>query len=183
MHLKLKGGSARYIVILGVGAAVFAAGLLELAFSQGWSDLKTRLLDDDSFAVVESLEAGKKLKHCPHHDHNSELDIDQLIYVLGNFETEKWHSARNKRTAKKHLSKHYDAFIKRIRREGLDGKININSAKLSQLVRLPHIGPSLAVKIAEYRDSHSRIGAIEELKEIEGIGSETYNAIRHYVKL
>ncbi|RLC25306.1 MAG: hypothetical protein DRH21_04175, partial [Deltaproteobacteria bacterium] len=37
---------------------------------QGWTDLTIRLLPDSSFAIVESGEAGKNLRHCPHHDLN-----------------------------------------------------------------------------------------------------------------
>jgi len=162
---------------------VLINGAVGYAYGQGWSDLKIRLLPDASFAIVELVEGGKKIKHCPHHDNSGDLDIEQLIYVIGTFEDEKWKETKNRKLARKHLHKHYDTLIKRLRREGLEEKININRAKLSDLVRLPHIGPALAVQIIDYREAHSRFGSVEELKEVEGLGSATFNAIRYYVKL
>ena len=171
------------MIVFCVCSFILLFGYVDTTSSQGWSELSIRLLSDEAFAVVEIAEGGKKTKHCPHHDHNGELDEEQLIYVLGTLDAENWIDSDNQVIAKKHLVRHYDAFIRKVRKEGLADKVNINSAKLTELVRLPHVGPFLAVKIVEYRDSHSRFGSIEELRRIEGIGSETFNAIRHYVKL
>jgi len=154
-----------------------------MAQGQQWSDLKARLLSDGAFAVIEITEGGKKTKHCPHHDHNGDLDWEQLIYVLGTFGDEEWIELKHKPIAKKHLTKHYDTFIKRTKKEGLKDKINVNTAKLTSLVRLPHVGPYLAVRILEHRNTRSRFRSMEDLREVEGLGSETFNAIRHYVKL
>ena len=54
--------------------------------------------------------------------------------------------------------------------------------KLTDLVRLPDIGPVIAVKIIEYRKAHVMFKDIDEIKKVEGIGQGVFNAIRHYIK-
>ncbi|MBN1932743.1 MAG: ComEA family DNA-binding protein [Desulfobacterales bacterium] len=151
------------------------------AGAQGWSDLKIRLLPDESFAFIEVSESGNKIRHCPHHDVNAQLDEEQLIYEIGCFEKEIFLDPENKKQAEKHLQAHYDRFISKIMKNGLQNSININAAKLTELVRLPNIGPVLAVKIVEYREKNSLFESIEDIKRVDGIGRATYHAIRYYI--
>lgn len=150
---------------------------------QEWTSLTIRLLPDSAFALVEVAQGGAKTRHFPHHDLNDRLDEEQLIYVLGKSKEEEWLYPHNKASARKHLSSHYDRFILRVKKEELHDKINLNTAKLTELVRLPHIGPTLAVKIIDYRDTHSRYESIRDIKRIGGIGDDTFMAIQHYVKV
>ncbi|MEA1923528.1 MAG: helix-hairpin-helix domain-containing protein [Pseudomonadota bacterium] len=148
-----------------------------------WSEIKVRLLPDSSFALVE-IEEGQKIRHSPHHDANGKLDAEQLIYVLGTFDDEIWVDQTNRKSARKHLINHYDQFITRVREKGLQpGSVNINQAKLTKLVALPQIGPVLAVKIAEYRNSGTSFTSIEDIKKVEGIGAATFNAIKFYINV
>ena len=149
---------------------------------QGWSENEIWLLPDSSFAVVE-VKDGQKIRHCPHHDANGRLDAEQLIYVLGTLDDEVWVDQKNRETAEKHLTNHYDKFIAKVMKEGLHGSVNINRDKLTELVALPRIGPVLAVKIIEYRNSTSSFKTIEQVKKIEGIGAATFNAIRYYISV
>ena len=147
---------------------------------QGWSDLTIRLLPDSSFAVVE-VKAGRKIRHCPHHDLNGKLDEEQLIYVLGILGEEIWIDPGNEEVARKHLENHYDKFIAKVMKKGLQDPVNINRAKLTQLVALPQIGPVLAVKIVEYKETHGLFQTIEDIKKVKGIGVGVFNAIKHYI--
>ena len=149
---------------------------------QTWSAGKISLLPDSSFALVE-IEKGKKVRHCPHHDANGTLDEEQLIYVLGNFDDEIWIDQTNRDAAKKHLNQHYDKFITRVMKNELRRPININRAKLTELVALPRVGPVLAVRIVKYRESLSDFATIEQIKQVEGIGTATFNAIRFYISV
>ncbi|HUV49627.1 MAG TPA: helix-hairpin-helix domain-containing protein [Anaerolineae bacterium] len=150
------------------------------AVCQGWTDLRIRLLPDSSFAVVEA-KAGEKIRHCPHHDSNNKIDEEQLIYVFGTLYRGTWLDQANKEIAEKHLKNHYDKFIENIMKKGLEGTVNINKASLTDLVALPHVGPVLAVKIVEYRNMHGLFEKIEDIRKVQGVGSGTFNAIKHYI--
>jgi len=150
-------------------------------FCLGWPDIKIRLLSDVSFAVVETT-TGQKLRHCPHHDLNGRLDMDQVILYLGSLEKERWLYSENKVVARKHLEKHYGRFAEMEMKKDILQPVNINSARLTELVKLPQIGPVLAVKILEYRDIHSSYFVIEDIKKVEGIGQSIFKAIRYYIR-
>ena len=54
-----------------------------------------------------------------------------------------------------------------------NGKININTASALILDTLPGIGPVLAERIISYREEHGPFSSIEDLGNVEGIGSKT----------
>ncbi len=150
---------------------------------QEWSEIKIRLLPDSSFALIET-EKDQKVRHSPHHGANGKLDEEQLIYVLGTFDNEMWIDQANRESVRKHLINHYDQFITKVRKKGLrPGSVNINQARLTKLVTLPQIGPVLAVKITEYRNSVNSFISIKEIKKVEGIGTATFNAIKFYINV
>ena len=63
------------------------------------------------------------------------------------------------------------------------GKVNINSASVDELALLPRVGPSVAGRIVEFRDSNGRFKALEDLMLVRGIGEKTFELIKPYVKL
>ena len=62
-------------------------------------------------------------------------------------------------------------------------KININTADLEQLQRLPGIGEVLAQRIITYRDKNGEFKSISELTNVEGIGLERLDKIMDYITL
>lgn len=175
---KFKRNSLICLYLLGLSVFLFLdAGS---GFCREWSAEKISLLPDSSFALVE-IEKGKKIRHCPHHDAQGTLDEEQLIYVLGNFDSEIWVDQANREIAEKHLTQHYDKFMTKAMQDGLRQPININQANLAELVTLPRVGPVLAVRIIKYRESVATFTGIEDIKKVEGIGSATFNAIRFYI--
>ncbi len=141
-----------------------------------------RFLSDEAFAVIEKNTKGEKIRHSPHHDSGGKLDNEQVIYMLGVFDKETWIDIKNREEAKKHLEKHYDKFKSEIMKTELKEPLNINNVKLIDLVKLPGIGPVVAVKIVEYRKAHKLFKDIDEIKKVEGIGQGTFNGIRHYIR-
>jgi len=177
---KVESWSVITVCMLLFGLFVLILSIEGTGWCQGWHDIKIRLLPDNCFAEIES-DSGTKMRHCPHHDENGRLDEEQLIYVLGTLDQETWLATKHKKDAKKHLLKHYDRFRTKILKKELKGPVDINRARLTELVALPQVGPSLAVKIIEYRNAHGMFITIEKIKKVGGIGPGNFNAIRHYI--
>lgn len=60
-------------------------------------------------------------------------------------------------------------------------QININTADLAALTRLPGIGKSKAQAIIQYRDAQGAFKSIEQLAEIKGLGTKSIKRIEQYV--
>ncbi len=58
-----------------------------------------------------------------------------------------------------------------------DGKVNINTASAEELTSLNGIGQTRAESIVAYRQEHGAFAAVEDLKEVSGIGDATYQKI------
>lgn len=53
-------------------------------------------------------------------------------------------------------------------------RVNINTATQEELEELPGIGPALAQRILDYRKEYGFFPTVEQLKDVEGIGSKRY---------
>ena len=51
--------------------------------------------------------------------------------------------------------------------------VNVNKATQAELRTLPDVGPTLAMRIVEYRDLHGPFSSIEQLTEVRGFGPKT----------
>jgi competence protein ComEA len=58
------------------------------------------------------------------------------------------------------------------------GKPSLATATVEQFEELDGIGPTLAERIVEYRDSHGGFRSIGELREVEGIGEKRFESLR-----
>ncbi len=61
------------------------------------------------------------------------------------------------------------------------GKVNINTADSATLESLPGIGPSLAQRIIDYRQSHGPFERIEDVMKVSGIGEATFEGIQDLI--
>lgn len=58
------------------------------------------------------------------------------------------------------------------------GKVHLSSATVEQLDGVGGIGPTLAQRIVEYRDSHGGFRSLAELAQVEGIGEKRLKTLR-----
>lgn len=58
------------------------------------------------------------------------------------------------------------------------GPISLSSATAEQLQTLDGIGPTLAARIVEWRDTHGGFGSVDDLDEVPGIGEARMEALR-----
>ncbi|MGI8814785.1 MAG: ComEA family DNA-binding protein [Pseudonocardia sp.] len=61
------------------------------------------------------------------------------------------------------------------------GKVDLNRAALEQLDTLPGVGPVTAQRILDWRAKHGRFTAVEQLREVEGIGERRFTQLRELV--
>ena len=61
------------------------------------------------------------------------------------------------------------------------GKVNINTATVSQLEELPGIGEVIAQRIVDYRTQHGPFKTVRDLLKVEGIGDKKFESIEDHV--
>ena len=59
--------------------------------------------------------------------------------------------------------------------------IDLNSASVSELTKLPGIGQKTAEKIVEFRQQLNGFKVIEDLLKVKGIGNKKFNTIKKYL--
>jgi len=69
-------------------------------------------------------------------------------------------------------------------KEGKDTLVvNVNMASQKELESIPGIGPVLASRIIEYRNSHGPFSSYEDLLNVSGIGKKTLEKIKPYIQV
>jgi len=61
------------------------------------------------------------------------------------------------------------------------GRININTASLDELVKIPYVGEKRAAQILDYRVQKGSFKTIEQIQEIYGIGPKTFRKMAPYI--
>lgn len=61
--------------------------------------------------------------------------------------------------------------------------VNINTSDENELMTLSGIGPSKAKAIIFYREENGMFQSIEQLKEVSGIGDQTFEAIKDFISI
>lgn len=166
MDMFIRSLRRSFLVIVGIFLCVVPP-----VFAEKWGHRYIEGLPDSAFAVVETAEEGKKVRHLPHHNQLGEVDIPHLKSALGRIHQVKWMDPASFAKAKAHLEEHYRVHKKeRAMARGLKAPVNINKASVSELTQLPHIGEERAAAIIEDRKTHGSFKATSELTRVPGIG-------------
>ena len=56
--------------------------------------------------------------------------------------------------------------------------LDLNAATAEQLDALPGVGPVLAQRIVDWRNTHGRFASIDQLREVSGIGARKFETLR-----
>jgi len=60
-------------------------------------------------------------------------------------------------------------------------KVNINTASLEELQKLPRIGPQIAQRILDYRKENGNFKKIEDILKVRGIGEKVYDQLKDLI--
>ena len=61
--------------------------------------------------------------------------------------------------------------------------VNLNTADLETLVKLPRVGPVIARRIIDFRDAHGGFKSPEELLNVKGIGQKTFERLKPLIRI
>lgn len=64
---------------------------------------------------------------------------------------------------------------------GSSSLIDLNRADVAAFETLPRVGPALAARIVDWRETHGRFTSIDQLLEVSGIGEKTLDGFRTLV--
>jgi competence protein ComEA len=64
---------------------------------------------------------------------------------------------------------------------GAPAKINLNTATLAELDTLPGVGPVLAQRIIDHRGKRGPFRSVDDLRQVDGIGEETFARLKDLV--
>ncbi len=62
-----------------------------------------------------------------------------------------------------------------------EGKININAAGVTELVKLDGIGEALSERIINYREENGPFVTVEEIMKVPGISESKFEAIKDHI--
>lgn len=151
-------------------------------------------LDEDSRVIDLINMAGGLLK-----DSNTELinlsmklKDEMTIIIYSNKEIDNYKKNNNKKEivyieVEKCPDKINDACINKTTEsknsDKLDNKISINNASIQELVKIPGVGEAKAKDIVSYREKNGLFKAIEDIKQVSGIGDSLFEKIKDNITI
>jgi competence ComEA-like helix-hairpin-helix protein len=60
-------------------------------------------------------------------------------------------------------------------------RVDLDHADVTEITRLPRVGPSLAARIVAWRTEHGPFGSLARLDSVPGVGPRLLDVVRHFV--
>ena len=60
-------------------------------------------------------------------------------------------------------------------------RVDLDDADVTEITRLPRVGPSLAERIVAWRAEHGPFGSLERLDSVPGVGPRLLEGVRRFV--
>jgi comEA protein len=60
-------------------------------------------------------------------------------------------------------------------------KVNINTASLEELQKLPRVGPQIAQRILDYRKENGNFKRVEDILKVRGVGEKMYEQLKDLI--
>lgn len=183
------------IIILLIISALIGTGLLylrkfrennvhlEVVEAEEWRGIREVVVEVKGACWkpgVYTLPYGARVKDlielaCPRKD--AEMDGINLAKVLRDGESIFIPSVSIMDNRAERVTPAYHSDYGRENRKQID-KIDINSASIEELEKLPQIGPKIARYIIEYRNRNGPFKKVEDIKKVEKIGEKTFEKIK-----
>ena len=137
---------------------------------------------DENARVSDAVEAAGGLKE------DADLNKINLAYILEDGMKIKIPSISDKEETDENEEKEIEndeiiQVIPESSTKSTTSKININKAGQTELEMLPGIGPTIALKIVNYRNENGKFASIDGLKEVSGIGESKFEKIKDLVSI
>lgn len=62
-------------------------------------------------------------------------------------------------------------------------KVNINSATVDEIAKIPGLGEGTARTIVDFRDKHGKFRSLDDLAKVQQLKPEHVNMLRKYVRI
>ena len=66
---------------------------------------------------------------------------------------------------------------------GLEGTLNLNTASIGDLIKLPGVGPKKAERIVDWRAKHGKFNRVVDLRRVKGFGAKTVKKLKPYLSV
>lgn len=80
-------------------------------------------------------------------------------------------------------SENTDTIPKSKKSEQVNDKININDAKVTDLMKLPGVGYAIAQRIVDYRNENGEFKSVSEILKVKGIGPAKFEKMQDLIEV
>ena len=158
-----KKESTEELIVVHITGAVKKEGIVKL---------------NENSRVADAIDAAGGLKE------EADMSKINLAYVLEDGVKIKIPSINDKEIIEEDTSTDKDELVENLPEGNSQNKkdmVNINKANQTELETLPGIGPSIALRIINYRNENGNFSSKEEIKKVSGVGENKYENIKDYI--